>query len=67
MDIILPNFVYALILTISKFGLLQIIVRKFVAKLWPLIDVRVLFQLTILRTNGNHFTKFYICIYNDRI
>ena len=34
-DIISPNFVYALISTISKFGLLHIIFGEFVIELWP--------------------------------
>ena len=39
MDIISSNFVYALILTRSKLGLLPVNFRKFAAEFWPLIDV----------------------------
>ena len=40
MDRILPNFVYALISTRSRLGLLHVIFFNFVTELWPLIDVR---------------------------
>ena len=59
---ILPNFVYALILTRSKLGFLHIIFPT-VPQLWPLIYVRISFLLNILRTNGQNFTKFYICAF----
>ena len=52
-----PNFIYALILTRSRLGLLHKIVRIFVLELWPLIYARILFPLNILRTNWHNFTK----------
>ena len=42
-DRILPNFVYALVLTRFRSGLLHIIFHTFVLELWPLTDVRILF------------------------
>ena len=45
MERILPNFVYALLITRSRLGLLSVIFRKFVAELWPLIGVRFSFPL----------------------
>ena len=33
------NSVYALILTRSRLGLLPVLLRKFAAELWPLIEV----------------------------
>ena len=45
MDRILPDFVYVLILTRSRLGLLPVIFRKIVKELWPLIDVRISFPL----------------------
>ena len=44
-DRILPNFVYALILTRSRVGLLHIIFLTFVIELWPLTDVRISFYI----------------------
>ena len=41
------KFLYALILTRSRLGLLPVIFRKFVKELGPLIDVRISFQLNI--------------------
>ena len=41
--------------------------RKFATELWPLIDVRTLFPLNILRTNGQNLTKFCIHIDIDNI
>ena len=49
MDRVSPNFAHALILTRSRLGLLLVIFRKFVTELWPLIDVRILFPVNILR------------------
>ena len=46
----------------SRLELLPVIFVKFVTELCPLIDIRILFPLNILRTNGWNFTKFYICI-----
>ena len=48
MDRISPNFVYAFILTISRLGLLPVIICLFVTELWPLIDVRIVFPLMSL-------------------
>ena len=66
-DIYSPNFIYAFILTRSSLGLLHVIFRTFVTELWSLICAQILFLLNILRTNGQNFTKFYICIYIDKI
>ena len=55
LTICLPYFVYVLILTRSRLGLLHIIFCTFVIELWPLTDVRIsfriLFPFNILRTN----------------
>ena len=67
MDRIWPDFIYVLILTRSRFGLLPEIFRKFVKELWPLIDVRFLFSLNIFRTNGQNFIKFCKCFDIDKI
>ena len=66
-DRILPNFIYAFILTRSSLGLLHVIFRSFVPEKWPLIYAKNSFPLNILRTNCHKFTKFYICIYIDKI
>ena len=66
MDRISPNLMYAFILTTSSFGLLHIIFRTFIHELWPLIYVKILFLFNILRTNGQNFTKFYICNHIDK-
>ena len=50
-DGIWPSFAYALKLTRSRLGLFFINFHKFVTELWPLIDVRNLFPLNILRMN----------------
>ena len=67
MDRISPNFIYAFLLTRSTLGLLRITFRTFVSVLWPLIYAKCLFLFNILRTNVQNFTKFYICIYIDKI
>ena len=67
MDRISPNFIYAFILTRSTLGLLHIIFRAFVPVLWPLIYSKISFPFNILRTNGQKFNKFYICIHIDKI
>ena len=36
-------------------------------ELWPLIYAKNSFPFNILRTNGQNFTKFYICIDIDNI
>ena len=66
-DIFSPNFIYAFIWLWSSLGLLHIIFRNFVPELWPLIYAKMLFPFNILRTNGQNFTKFYICIHIDKI
>ena len=52
-DGIWPDFEYALILTRStcRFELLRVSFHKLITELWPLIDVRILFPVSILRTN----------------
>ena len=67
MDGISTNFIYAFILTKFRLGLLHIIFRTFVPELWPLIYGNILFLFNILRTNGQNYTKFYICIHIDKI
>ena len=47
-DIIAPNFIYALILTRSSLGSLHIIFPKFVPELWSLIYAKMWFPLNIL-------------------
>ena len=39
----------------------------FLPELWPLIYAIILFLFNILRTNGQNFIKFCICIYIDKI
>ena len=39
----------------------------FVPELWPLIYAKILFPFNIVRTNGQNFTKFYICKHIDKI
>ena len=62
-----PNFIYAFILTRSSLGLMQVIFRTFVLELWPLIYAKISFALNILRTNGQNFTKIYLCIHIYKI
>ena len=50
------NFVYALILTRSRLGLLKCQFSQIYNELWSLIDVGILFPLNILRTNGWNLT-----------
>ena len=45
------NFIYALILTRYRFGLLNNIFCPFSTELWPLMDVEISFMLNILWTN----------------
>ena len=47
--------------------MLPVIFRKFVTELCPLIGVRILLPLNILRTNQQTFAKFYTCIHFDKI
>ena len=65
-DEIWPNFAYAFILTrfrLGLLGLLRVSFRKFIAELWPLIDVRISIPLSILRKNWWNLTKF--CIWHN--
>ena len=62
MDIFRVNFVYALVSTRSRLGLLPFIFRKFVTVLWPLNDIRILFPLNFLIMNGRISINFCICI-----
>ena len=62
MDRIELNFVYALTLIISRFGLLSVKFCKFATDLRPFIDVKISFLLDILRSNGQNLTKFCIHI-----
>ena len=63
MDIFSPNFIYPFILTRSSLGLLCV----FFAPSWLLIYTKISFPFKILRTNGQNFIKFYICIHIDKI
>ena len=60
------QILYAFILTRSTLGSLHIF-RTFVPVLWPFIYVKISFPFTILRTDGQNFTKIYICISIDKI
>ena len=62
-----PNFVYSLILIISRFGLLSLKSGKFATELRPFIDVRISFPLNILKMDGQNLTKFCIHINIDNI
>ena len=55
-----PNFMYAIILTRSTSGLLQVIFCTFVPELLPLIYSKISFPLNILKTNGQILNKLYI-------
>ena len=66
MDRFLPIFLYRLILTRPRLGLLRVIFGKFVTELWPLIDARILFFHNILRMNEHNLTKFCIHINIDK-
>ena len=68
MDRFWPNFIKLSILTRSMLGLLAVIFHTFVPVLWPFIYAEISFLFNIiLRTNGQNFTKFYICIHIDKI
>ena len=67
MDRVSPNFIYAFILTRSTLGLLHISFRTFIPELWPLISAKILFTFKTLITNGQNFTKSYICFHIDKI
>ena len=54
-------------MTRSTLGFLHIIFHLFVSEVWPLIYAKILFLFNILRTNGQNFTKFYICIHINKI
>ena len=47
--------------------MLHVIFRTFVSELWPLIYAKLSLRFNILRTNGQNFTKFGICIHIDKI
>ena len=57
MDIFSPNFIYAIILTRSTSGLLQIIFCSFVTELWSLIYFKISFPLNIFCINKCISTK----------
>ena len=42
---------------------MHIIFHTFVPELWPLIYTKISLPLNVSRTNGQNFTKFYICIH----
>ena len=67
MDRISQNFIYAFIFTKASLELMYVIFRTFVPELWPLIYAKISFPFNILRTNGQNFTKFYICNHIDKI
>ena len=46
---------------------MHVIFPTFVPELWPLFYAKISFLFNILRTNGQNFTKFYICIHIDKI
>ena len=68
-----PKFAYALgILTRSRLELLRVSFHKLITQLQPLIDVRILFPVNILRTNCLrtnwwNLTNFFMCIYIGKI
>ena len=62
-----PNYVYSLTLIISRLGLLSLKFGKFATELQPFIDVRIWFQLNILRIDRQHLTKFCMHIIIDEI
>ena len=64
-----PSGIFVLCIHIDKSSLelLHVIFCTFVPESWPLIYAKILFQLNIYRTNRQIFTKFYICIYIDKI
>ena len=66
-DKLSPNFVYALVLTRSRMGLLHVILQLSIPELWSLIYARILCMLNILRTNCQIFTILCICIDTDKI
>ena len=51
------DFPNTLILTRYRFGLFCINMCKFIKELWPLINVRISYQLNILRVNKGNFDK----------
>ena len=53
-----PNFVCTSPLTGSILGSLPVLFPKILMGLWPLIEVRILFLLNILRMNWQNQTKF---------
>ena len=62
MDINQILHIYALLLqTRSRLGLFHVNLHNFITEVWPLIDVKMLFTLNILRTKQWILTKY--CIY----
>ena len=49
------------------FGIVAHHLCTFLPELWPLIYAINSFPFNILRTNGQNFTKFYICIHIYKI
>ena len=62
LDRISPNFVYAMILTRSRLGLLHVSFHTFVPELWPLIYAKIWFRSISSEQINKNFTKFCICI-----
>ena len=56
-DGIWPNFVYALMLIRSRFGLLRINFRIYTVQLWSLVNVIISFLLNISGTNWWNLTQ----------
>ena len=67
MDRMSSNFVHALILKRSSFGIVTCYFGEFITELWPLIDVRFSFPLNIFRNNRQNLTKLCICLVIDTI
>ena len=61
------NSINALLLTISRLGLYNVIFSRFETESWPKIYARILFPLNILRTNCKFYTRLYIIIHIDKI
>ena len=60
-DTISPNFVYALIYTKSRLGLLPVNCYKHVKELWPLFDARGFSQILWQFYYGLHFIYQFHC------
>ena len=66
-DRISPNFIFALLLTRSRLGLLHIIFVLFETELWPLIYVRIVFLLIYLENKWPEFDQTLYTHYIDKI